>query len=57
MSEGWAVTLVSLLPWGVLLAAGLSPENKLPLALGRFVLGYMNCSIPQEETVSEIAVN
>lgn len=56
MSERWAVILVNLLPWGVLLAAGLSPENKLPLALGRFVLGYVSCPIPREETVSEIVV-
>lgn len=41
MSEGCAVTLVNLLPWGVLTAVGLSLENKLPLALGRFVLGYI----------------
>lgn len=54
MSE--AVTLVNLLPWGVLLAAALSPENKVPLALGQFVLGYMSCPVPQEETVSEVMV-
>lgn len=55
MSKGWAVTL-NLLPWDVLLAAGLSPENKLPLALGRVVLGYVSCPVPREETVSEITV-
>ena len=56
MSERWAVTPVNLLPWGVLLAAGLSPESTLPLALGQFVLGYVSCPVPWEETVSEVVV-
>lgn len=47
---------MNLLPWGVLLAAGLSPEKKQPLALGRFVPGYVSCGIPREESISEVVV-